>query len=238
MGDHAVEGYVGAYGTLYRPRQLSSADIFGPNCILKTLTSPKVLSELETCTFRNKNPEETLAYMTPILEKHLPLHSNSSRSSQLQDERRRDHYSHFILRLAFSSTEDLRRRFSRLETMLFRLRYRMDDVGERREFVKGLDFAWEVVDEKERDELSEELRAATGVLRKGEEEGWFKVEFEKVPEMVEQRRCLLKRGMAYVPVKEQMSLVVAEFTVRLDKALDVSSVTFLPIYIYPDIPSR
>jgi DNA primase large subunit len=42
-----------------------------------------------------------------------------------------------------------------------------------------------------------------------------------VPELVEQRRVLLKRGKAYVPQREQMSLVVAEFTRKLDDALEV-----------------
>jgi DNA primase large subunit len=182
-----------------------------------------VLAELETCQFRNKTPEETALYMAPLLEKHLPLHSNSSRSSTLQEERRKDHYSHFILRLAFASTEDLRRRFSRLETILFRIRYKADDSRERLDFVKSLDFAWEKVDEKEMAELSEELWAATGPLRRGEEDGYFKVEWEKVPELVEQRRVLIKRGMAYVPIREQMTLVVTEFTRRLDQALEVCS---------------
>ena len=187
------------------------------------LTSSTVLSELETCAFRNRSPEETATYMSPLLEKHLPLHANSSRSSALQDERRKDHYSHFILRLAFSATEDLRRRFSRLETMLFRLRYKDDDARERQDFVNSLDFAWEMVGEKEKLELGDDLRAATGVGRKGEEEGWFKVEWEKVPELVESRRVLLKRGTAYVPLREQMSLVVTEFTRRLDSALELTA---------------
>jgi DNA primase large subunit len=182
----------------------------------------KVLSELETCTFRNKTPEETATYMAPLLEKHLALHFNSTKSSTLQSERRKDHYSHFILRLAFSSTEDLRRRFSRLESMLFRLRYKADDPRERQEFVNSLDFAWETVSEKERAELAEELKASAP-MRKGDEDGYFKVEWEKVPELVEQRKVLLKRGMAYVPVKEQMSLVMSEYTKRLDEALEVST---------------
>lgn len=183
-----------------------------------------VLSELETCAFRNRTPEETATYMAPLLEKHLPLHSNSSRSSALQDERRKDHYSHFILRLAFSSTEDNRRRFSRLESMLFRLRYKLDDARERQDFVNSLDdLAWEMVSEKEKLELGDDLRAATGATRKGEEEGWFKVDWEQVPELVESRRVLLKRGTAYVPIREQMSLVVTEFTKRLDKDLEMTA---------------
>ncbi|KAI5300638.1 hypothetical protein KEM55_005999, partial [Ascosphaera atra] len=89
--------------------------------------------------------------MTPIIDKHLKLSSNSSApsnvspasDSRLRSERRKDHYSHFILRLAFAATEDLRARFVRLETMLFRLRYITDDSRERAQFVKDLKFDWE-----------------------------------------------------------------------------------------------
>ncbi|KAH6851727.1 DNA primase large subunit [Alternaria alternata] len=182
----------------------------------------KVLSELEACSFRNKSPEETAEYMKSILEKYLPLRSDSSRSQKLQEERRRDHYSHFILRLAFSSTEDLRRRFSRLETMLFTLRFKDDDLRERQEFVRSLNLEWEEVREDEKRELREDLHAASGI-KKGEDQEWFKVDWERVPELVSQRKVLLKRGKAYVPQREQMSLVVAEFTKKLDEALELTA---------------
>jgi DNA primase large subunit len=158
--------------------------------------------------------------MKGILDKYLPLRSDSTRSQKLQDERRKDHYSHFILRLAFSSTEDLRRRFSRLETMLFRLRFKDDDPRERQNFVRSLNLEWDEVKEDEKRELRDDLIAASG-QKKGEDQEWFKVDWERVPELVEQRRVLLKRGKAYVPQREQMSLVVAEFTRKLDDALEV-----------------
>jgi DNA primase large subunit len=172
--------------------------------------------------------------MTGILAKYLPLRSNSSRSQNLQDERRKDHYSHFILRLAFSSTEDLRRRFARLETMLFRLRFRNDDLDERKRFVEGLKLDWEEVTEEEKREFKEEMAAASGA-RKGEVQEWFKVDWERVPELVEQRRVLLKRGMAFVPQREQMSLVVAEFTRRLDDALEVCWNSRVVIWSFADL---
>lgn len=188
--------------------------------MLDANSSRTVLSELEACSFRNKSPDETAEYMKGILDKHLPMRSDSSRSQKLQEERRKDHYSHFILRLAFSSTEDLRRRFSRLETALFRLRFKDDDPRERQEFVRSLNLEWDEVTEDEKRELREELLAASG-QKKGEEQEWFKVDWERVPELVEQRRVFLKRGKAYVPQREQMSLVVAEFTRKLDEALEV-----------------
>lgn len=43
-----------------------------------------------------------------------------------------------------------------------------------------------------------------------------------MPELVEQRRVFLKAGKAYVPVREQMSMVLAGFTERLDKGLEVN----------------
>lgn len=194
-----------------------------------------VLSELESCSFRNRSPEETAEYMTSILNKYLPLRNNSSRSQNLQDERKRDHYSHFILRLAFSATEDLRRRFSRLETMLFRLRFKDDDIRERKAFVNSLKLDWEEVGDDEKRELREQLMATSG-SKKNEEQEWCKVDWERVPDLVEQRKVFVKRGKAYVPQREQMSLVVAEFTRRLDEALEVcvdSSTQKLHIHLPP-----
>lgn len=173
--------------------------------------------------------------MTPILLKYLPLQSNSaSRSDEgeniVQEERRRDHYSHFILRLAFSKTEELRRRFSRLESMLFRIRYQTDDGTECAEFTRSMDFAWETVSQEELESIGEMLRAATansyGNYREEDETeaigDYFKVDWEQVPELVEHRKIYLQGGMAYVPMREQMSLVVSEFSRRLDSALEVS----------------
>lgn len=165
--------------------------------------------------------------MKPLLEKYLPLSANSSSSSNLHAERQKDHYSHFILRLAFASTEDLRRRFSRVETSLFRLRFQNDDVRERQTFVESLNFDWEMVGEQEKRELGPELAAAGGgFVKRMDEESWFKVDWERVPELVETRKVLLKAGKAYVPGREQLSMVVAEFTTWLDKALEVYHLNF------------
>ena len=187
-----------------------------------------VLVELETCSFRNKTPAESLAHMTPLLQKWLPLLSNTSTSSGAHDDslwlqRQKDHYSHFILRLAFSSTEDLRRRFARIESSLFKLRFQTDDARERQAFVESLQLDWETVPDDERRALADELLNATPGLKKQEIEdgGWFKVDFETVPELIEGRRVLLKAGKAYVPTKEQMSMVLAGFNANLERGLEV-----------------
>lgn len=164
--------------------------------------------------------------MAPILKKYLPLDSGTSKNSRLQDQRRKDHYSHFILRLVFSDGQSNREVFSRLESMLFRMRFDDDDHLERKEFVKSLNLDWEDVSDEEKKELASDLNATFGFRKgekRGEEQDWFKVDFTRVPELVEHRKVLLQRGKAYVLQREQASLVVSEFQTRLNEALEVST---------------
>jgi len=101
------------------------------------------------------------------------------------------------------------------------MRFSNNDVRDRQEFVESLSFEWEKVGDNERKELSSDLLAATPGVKNAEDEAWFKVDWEKVPELVQGRRVLLRRGKAYVPAREQMSMVVSEFTKRLEQALEV-----------------
>lgn len=166
--------------------------------------------------------------MKPLLQKYMPLDNNTSKSSQLSAQRQKDHYSHFILRLAFASTEDLRRRFARVETTLFRLRLLDPEASdfERREFISNLDLDWEEVSPAERSKYASELQALKDTRKKlepTEEDNFFKVDWMRVPELVESRRVFLKGGKAYVPAREQTTMVVAEFTKRLDRALELTA---------------
>lgn len=117
--------------------------------------------------------------------------------------------------------------------MLFRLRFQNDDVKERAGFVEGLKLDWEAVGEEERREYAEELRAAgNGFPKRIEEETYFRVAWDKVPELVEGRRVFLRGGWAYVPGREQSSMVIAEFVGRLDKALVVCLFPLISICIF------
>lgn len=191
-----------------------------------------VLAEIEACSYRNKSPAETASHITPLLQKFLPLSSNTSSPSgaadpRLKNERQKDHYSHFILRLAFSATEDLRRRFARAETMLFRFRFQQDDSRERRAFIDSLSLDWDPVSDEEKSEIAENLMNATPGLRRLDDEAWYKVDWEKVPELVERRAVFMKKGKAYVPGRDQLSMIIAEFTARLERALEVDLLCYI-----------
>ena len=60
-----------------------------------------VLKTLETASLRNKHGPEFKKQVDQALEKHLPSKSNLSQSPNLLEERRKDHISHFVLRLAY-----------------------------------------------------------------------------------------------------------------------------------------
>jgi DNA primase large subunit len=166
--------------------------------------------------------------MQPIIKKYLQLSANSAAAGsqidqRLKSERRKDHYSHYILRLAFSGTEDLRRRFARVESMLFKLRLEEDDGREKRAFIESLNLDWDYVTAEEKRSLGEELLGATPGVRRLDDENWFKVDWTRVPELVEHRRVLIKRGKAYVPLKEQTSMILNEFTKRLESGLELTA---------------
>lgn len=50
----------------------------------------------------------------------------------------------------------------------------------------------------------------------------LQVKWTRVPDLVEKRRVFLKGGMAWVPSREQSSIVLQEFQANLTKALEVS----------------
>lgn len=63
-----------------------------------------VLGEIESAVYRNKTQAELTNLIKALTERHMPLSSNTARSlkgDRVDFERRKDHYSHFILRLAF-----------------------------------------------------------------------------------------------------------------------------------------
>lgn len=207
----------------------------------------KVLGEIESRLARNQSLQELELSMKPLISKYLPLTSNSSAARLQQagsslsvdirnktfkydennEEHRRlkDHYSHFILRLAFCRSEELRQRFIHAETTLFKIRYNTDDSKDRQAFIDSLNLAWEPVSQEEVQELQDKLAAASG--SKTLDTSFFKVDFERVADLVESRKVHLIKGKAYVPISYQQSMVVAEFVSRLEKSL-VQTVRVLP----------
>ncbi|KAI0079949.1 DNA primase large subunit [Panus rudis PR-1116 ss-1] len=191
------------------------------SCALDRL---RVLTEIESSFARNRPWDELKSVALTQCEKYLPLHSSTAIAIDRDAERRKDHVGHFILRLAFCRSEDLRRRFVKAETTLFRIRWETDDRSEKEDFLNSRDFDWLPVSDKEIEDHSAELAAASQAKDfKPENEKFYKVKWTRVPDLVEKRRVFLKQGMAYVPAREQSSIVFQEFQTNLEKALELTA---------------
>lgn len=158
----------------------------------------------------------------------------------------------------FPNSEELRRRFLKSETTLFRLRFESDDAEEKQNFLKALQLDWTIVSPppsteltrlppsrrpqlslalltriisnfqsfqvsaEEKAALQAELVSTTPSLASTwSKEIFFKVPWTLVPDLVSRRMVYLKGGLAYVPQKEQMSLVLQTFRERLERGLEV-----------------
>lgn len=194
----------------------------------------RVLAEIETGFARNQSWPEMKATIEKRVAEHLPLRSNAvassgssagaSRERELQLERHRDHVSHFVLQLAFSRSEELRRRFAHAETALFRWKLETEHIAERDAFLRTQDFAWHVAAPEDQRQWREQLAAVHPRLAPTiDSEQFLLVPWHRVPDLVERRRVFVLRGTAWVPTREQLSLVIAEFQAGLYSQLEATA---------------
>lgn len=66
-----------------------------------THRDPPVLKTIETAALRNRRGDDFKREVNRALENHLPMNSNLSNSPDLYEQRRKDHISHFVLRMAY-----------------------------------------------------------------------------------------------------------------------------------------
>ncbi|GAA98965.1 uncharacterized protein L969DRAFT_89018 [Mixia osmundae IAM 14324] len=203
----------------------------------------KVLAEIEAQSSRNRSYDDLNKIILARAKQYLPLSSSyvptTSRSAfknglplpgtpehAIESERRKDHYSHFVLRLAFCRSDELRTRFVRAEASLFRARFDSDDAQERQQFINSLNMEWQTVSMEEKLDIAEHLIAVHSHLRTHEDvraEQFFKVPWTKVASLVGMRRIYIKRGEAYVPARDQASLVLEEFQRELAHNLEMTA---------------
>ncbi|GMH36669.1 hypothetical protein BSKO_04542 [Bryopsis sp. KO-2023] len=162
-----------------------------------------------------------------IQERVQEVFNESMKGGSPKEALLKDSISHYALRLAFCQTEDLRRWFLSQECDLFIWRFNAMPSNERVLFL-GRHFEYEEISTAEFREVKDRLAAvfrslfdqktATAVMNE-EYKMFYKVPFERVPELVAGRKVFLKKGFAYVPRDQVVSLVVGHFRTRLSKAL-------------------
>ncbi|XP_072533158.1 DNA primase large subunit [Salminus brasiliensis] len=152
------------------------------------------------------------------------LNKNQVGPTELE-KRRKDHISHFILRLAYCQTEDLRRWFIQQEMDLFR--YRFSDLPSKykTEFLHRNNLKYDTISAEEKMNLKDQLINSSfgfsGITVA--EQDFYKVPFQDALDLVRTRKVFLRGGYAYIPHQEIVAIVLNDFRTRLSKALALTA---------------
>ena len=130
--------------------------------------------------------------------------------------REKDHLSHYILRLAYCSTEELRRWFITQECDLFR--YRAHRAGNLNEFIAANNLHYHSMDMAN---IVKDDRALADSLNSmySKSSTYYKVHFTEALELVRGRKVVLQNGMCFVPESDMIALVSHIFKSHLAQAL-------------------
>ena len=197
----------------------------------------KILLEIQSCVSRNKSLRDMESILKPQLQK---LFSSSADGSL--DSRKKDYYSHFILRLCFCRSKELRENFVRAETMLFKIRFNMLTSAEQLKVVQSLHLPMlQFISSEEKAKLATPLYQTISPLLQlqlniqdeqqrrlyFQQERFIKLPFESVINLVGSRQVYLRDGLVYLPQFQQLDLITAEFSKNLTSAL-VKTFQYLP----------
>ncbi|KAA8583893.1 DNA primase large subunit [Etheostoma spectabile] len=141
------------------------------------------------------------------------------------EKRRKDHISHFILRLAYCQTEDLRRWFIQQEVDLFRYRFNELHPKQKLEFLHRNNLQYDTISVEEKKALHDKLvnssYAVSGITV--EDQDFYKVPFQDALDLVRTRKVYLKAGYVFIPHQDIVTIVLNDFRTRLSKALALTA---------------
>lgn len=140
------------------------------------------------------------------------------------EARRKDHIAHFILRLAYCRTEELRRWFISRELELFRMRFMAMSSDAVDLFFKINKLCYTNISEDEKDEIITFLRESTAYQNNQSVENYkyYKVRFYEVLDLVKARKVYLHGGYAYIPHRDFVSVLSAQFRTHLKQSLAIA----------------
>ncbi|KAJ3318293.1 hypothetical protein HDV06_000577 [Boothiomyces sp. JEL0866] len=197
----------------------------------------QVLIAVDSARLRCKQEVDIYKMIEPVLTQKMELKANTVINALgaglLYQQRKKDAYSHYFLRLAYCKTLDLQSWFIRQELLLFKLRFMNASTDEREWFVKEakLDLSpisiESLIDTKYkkggRGEIKDEFAKKFQLTLKavyGDITNFYKVPFDKVPELVGKRQVIMIDGYAYIPESERVLLILNAFKDHLKQELE------------------
>lgn len=138
------------------------------------------------------------------------------------EARRKDHIAHFILRLAYCRTEELRRWFIARELELFKMRFIIMRGESVDTFFKLNNLCYTNITDEEKNKIIHHLRESTS-HQNIDDMKFYKVKFYEVLDLVKMRKVYLSGGYAYIPHKDFVSVLSAQYRTHLKQSLAIAS---------------
>lgn len=195
----------------------------------------KVLRTLATVTtlkgFKLFSKEWKAAVIEELQKEGLKGYSQSCKSAGFTTSeadlqaRRRDHISHFILRLAYCRSEELRKWFTTRELELFKMRFMSLKPEGVKTFLTINNLQYVPITQDEKTDILSNLYESTTSCSHVQVEmaSFYKVKFSEVFDLVKMRRVYLQGGFAYIPSSDFVSVMSSQYRAHLNQALAVAS---------------
>ncbi|XP_077991437.1 DNA primase large subunit-like [Glandiceps talaboti] len=190
----------------------------------------KVLKHVESTGIKYVRGNEKYQEAMKQLKKTMPImvkntNLEDEESDTIYDDRRKDHISHFILRLAYCRSEELRRWFIMQEMDLFRYRFQQESKESITTFLQQNNLHYEPIPDKEKVKIAKKLADSSYNMSVTtvDNTDFFKVPFIEALDLVKSRKVYLERGYAYVPRSDLVSIILSAFRSNLSHALAVTA---------------
>ncbi|KMZ66123.1 putative DNA primase large subunit [Zostera marina] len=173
----------------------------------------KVLKGISDALSRGKKPEEMEKLVDDLWRMHMRQHASQNTN--------KDIISHFVLRLVYCRSEELRKWFLSMETTLFRYRFRLESPDSQRILMDEFNLPYKALTHAEHESVKDKLSQVSRSIGSSTnfDSIFFKVHFEEVPELVANRKVFMLQGFAYVAMHQATALVVTQFRSLLSKSL-------------------
>ncbi|XP_011644831.1 DNA primase large subunit-like [Pogonomyrmex barbatus] len=194
---------------------------------LRLIETTNCRSDLKTLEDRKKAFGESLKLDGLKYYMNLLYADGSNpQSEEYSQIRKKDHISHFILRLVYCHNVEQTKWFINQEVEFFKLRFSsLNKKGiEHLLNINSMDCTPVSPDEKL--ELKEEISSSSGKVTNIDITDVYKVPFEKVTDLVRGRKVYLKAGMAYVTHMDLISVFVSYFKENLTAGLESAKVLY------------
>ncbi|CAM9128454.1 unnamed protein product [Ectocarpus sp. 12 AP-2014] len=185
---------------------------------LVALDRLQVLRKIEDLKARNVRGEDFRRALRESLHKYMKLSTLNEESASA--DKRKDTISHFILRLAYCRSEDLRRWFLTQETALFRHRLEELSPAEMSKFIPEHGLFFEVVTPERKAALRSKLLSIPAApVMEFDRTTYYRIPFWQASDLIGKRQVYLEGGFAYVPVQRVVTIVVARYRMGISKSL-------------------